>query len=382
MSSGLSMLDIFNDAEQDAEDPEYLSRQLITYIGNKRGLGKHLARAVTEVRRRVGGRKLSVVDLFAGTGYVSRYLKQHASDVIANDLERYSLEANRCYLTNADDVPWAKLSEVIERLNSAADNGASHPGFISELYSPADDRDVQIGERAFYTNDNARRLDYFAQEISALPSSLRHLVLGPLLSRASVHANTSGVFKGFYKDKSTGKGKFGGFGGDALERILKPIRLELPVLSRFATRASAWNRDANAAARALPEHDLVYIDPPYNQHPYGSNYFMLNLITDYKRPVSISDISGIPVDWNRSGFNKKRESFGLLTDVIRTAPARFVLISFNAEGYISIDSIRTELESHGRVTEVVVPYNTFRGSRNLRNRDIHVNEHLFLMDRG
>ena len=62
--------------------------------------------------------------------------------------------------------------------------------------------------------------------------------------------------------------------------------------------------------------DLAYFDPPYNQHPYGSNYFMLNLVSSYERPnvEKISRVSGIPKDWNRSVFNKKRfakESFSI-----------------------------------------------------------------------
>lgn len=381
------MLDLFGDTRQEQEeeqyeDPEFLSRQLITYIGNKRGLGKHLARAVGTVRERVGGRRLRTVDLFSGTGFVARYLKHQSTQVTANDLELYSYEVNRCFLTNRDDAPLAAVEEVVNRLNAAADNGASHPGFFAELYSPADDRDIQPGERAFYTNDNARRLDFFAQEVGALPDHLRHLVLGPLLSKASMHANTSGVFKGFYKDKNTGIGKFGGAAGDALKRILEPIRLEVPILSRYAAESAVTQAEASEAVRQLGEQDLIYLDPPYNQHPYGSNYFMLNLVAKYERPSEFSAVSGIPTDWNRSGYNVRKMAFPLLASVIAEAPARFVLLSFNAEGYISTDELRGEMERHGRVEEVVIPYNTFRGSRNLRDRDVHVNEHLFLLDRG
>lgn len=376
------MLDIFAEADSDGpEEPNYLTDQLITYIGNKRGLGKHLSRAVSDVRERLGGKRLSSVDLFSGSGYVSRFLKQHSDHVVANDLEFYSYEANRCYLSNRDDVDLTEVEAVVGRLNSAADKGVKRNGFFSELYSPADDRDIQPGERAFYTNDNARRLDFFAQEIAELPDHLRHLVLGPLLSRASVHANTSGVFKGFYKDKTTGIGKFGGAAGDALKRILEPIRLEVPVLSRFTTGYEATQLDANLAVKDLPEHDLLYLDPPYNQHPYGSNYFMLNLIAKYERPIEVSSVSGIPTDWNRSGFNVRKQTFPLLQSIISDARARFTLVSFNAEGFISTEEIRAALEEHGRVEEVIVPYNTFRGSRNLRDRDIHVNEHLFLLER-
>ncbi|WP_219844426.1 DNA adenine methylase [Microbacterium sp. MYb66] len=377
------MLDLFGDeAQEQYEDPEFLSRQLITYLGNKRALGKHLARAVGTVRERLGGRPLRTVDLFSGTGYVARFLKQHSSRVIANDLELYSYEVNRCFLTNREDAPLDELAAVIDRLNRDADGGASHPGFFAELYSPADDQDIQPGERAFYTNENARRLDFFSQEVAELPEHLRHLVLGPLLSRASMHANTSGVFKGFYKDKHTGIGKFGGAAGDALKRILEPIRLEMPTLSRFSTATEVMQSDANAAVEALDEQDLVYLDPPYNQHPYGSNYFMLNLVARYEAPAEVSAVSGIPTDWNRSGFNVRKRSFPLLADIVATAPARFLLVSFNAEGYVATEELRGEMERHGTVEEVVIPYNTFRGSRNLRDRDVHVNEHLFLLDRG
>lgn len=363
------------------EDPAYLSTQLITYIGNKRGLAANLERAILEVRSRLGGRRLIAADLFAGTGFVARLLKQHSSLVVANDLEAYSAIVNDCYLSNRDAELAAAASAKARDLNRRADAGESHPGFIGEMYAPADDHAIRPGERVFYTSENARRLDFFAQEIARLDDPLRTHLLAPLLSRASMHANTSGVFKGFYKDKHTGVGKFGGAAGDALKRILQPIRLENPIFSRYDAERLVMQRDANAVVRDLPGCDLIYLDPPYNQHPYGSNYFMLNLLVDYKQPAEVSQVSGIPIGWNRSHYNVRKKSLPLMTRLFATAPARFLLVSFNAEGYISTEELRTALEAHGLVEEFVVPYNTFRGSRNLRGRSIHVNEHLFLLDR-
>jgi adenine-specific DNA-methyltransferase len=363
------------------EDPKYLSRQLITYLGNKRGLAQYLERAILEVRRRVGGRKLVTADLFAGSGFVARLFKQHSTLVIANDLESYSAVVNKCYLANRNNELDSEVADVVRRLNRRADAGETHLGFIREMYSPCDDRNIRPGERVFYTNDNARRLDFFAQEIALLDEPVKTRVLAPLLSRASMHANTSGVFKGFYKDKYTDIGKFGGAGGDALKRILEPIRLETPVQSRFETNSLVMQHDANAAVDNLPDCDLVYIDPPYNQHPYGSNYFMLNLFVNYRRPSDISTVSGIPKDWNRSGYNVKKQALPLMADLFTRLKARFLLVSFNAEGFISTSELRSVLDVQGRVEEIVVPYNTFRGSRNLRNRSIYVNEHLFLLDR-
>lgn len=384
IASAYSQSSLFEEDRPDLvsnEDPDFLQKQLITYIGNKRGLALHLEQAFLQVRDRLGGRPLVSADLFAGTGFVVRLLKQHSSFVIANDLESYSNVANRCYLTNRDPALTASVAEVVDELNSRADAGESHQGFIREMYAPADDKRIQLDERVFYTGDNARRLDFFAQEIAHLDEPLRTLLLGPLLSRASMHANTSGVFKGFYKDKNTGIGKFGAAAGDALKRIMAPIRLESPVLSRYATESVTLQGDANKIIEDLPDCDLIYIDPPYNQHPYGSNYFMLNLLVKYERPTEFSRVSGIPTDWTRSGYNVRKQTLPLMEDLFNRASARFVLVSFNAEGYVHTNELRAALENHGRVDEMIVPYNTFRGSRNLRGRSIHVNEHLFLLDR-
>lgn len=370
-----------DDQIESGEDPTYLVRQLVTYIGNKRGLAGPIGQAVIDVRNRLGGRKLRSIDLFAGSGFVARLLKKHSSLVASNDLELYAQAIGECFLADRDEALLAEAAQHADRLNRAVLDGASHDGFIRELYSPVDDQDIQVGERVFYSNDNARRLDFYVQELAKVPDEIRRLLLGPLLSSASIHANTGGVFKGFYKDKNTGIGKFGAAAGDATSRILAPITLEAPVQSIFQSEHEIFRRDANDFAPELDAFDLVYIDPPYNQHPYGSNYFMLNLLANYERPEEVSLVSGIPTSWNRSGYNVKKRSLSLLTDLFETIPARFLLVSFNSEGYVSTEEIKGALEAHGRVDEEILKYNTYRASRNLRDRSIHVNEHLFLLDR-
>lgn len=382
MTLQLPMFDLgFGDEVEQAENPEYTSRQLITYIGNKRGLADPIERAVREVRDRVGGRKLRSLDLFSGSGFVSRLLKKHSSLIAANDMEAYARAVSECYLSNRDEKLLAEAAALVAHLNDVAAKGVVRDGFIRDLYSPADDTNIKFGERVFYSSDNARRLDFYAQEIQELPADMRRLLLGPLLSKASIHANTGGVFKGFYKDKHTGIGKFGAAAGDAVSRILAPIELEVPVMSMLETEHEVYQEDANKLASNMGEFDLVYIDPPYNQHPYGSNYFMLNLLTNYERPKEVSKVSGIPTDWNRSGYNVRKQALPLLDELFAAIPARFILVSFNSEGYVSTDEIKSVLGKHGRVDEMIVKYNTYRASRNLRNREIHVHEHLLLLDR-
>ena len=367
--------------EFEEENPHFLTDQLITYIGNKRSLLKPIENAVAEVSDRLD-RPLTTLDAFSGSGVVSRALKSRSSLVIANDLEPYARVLAECYLSNREEVPWARLAAIIDEFNAIVDSAASTDGFIERLYSPRDDDAINLGERVFYTRDNARRLDHYAQLIQGLDAEVRSFVLAPLLSAASIHANTAGVFKGFYKDKATGIGRFGGAGEDALSRIKGKIRLRLPVMSEFKTDIRVYCQDANSLVRELDHLDLAYFDPPYNQHPYGSNYFMLNLLVDYREPTQISSVSGIPVDWQRSKYNVKRESLPLMRDLATNTDARFLLISFNDEGYIEPSDMLGMLNDVGRVTEFRTTYNAFRGSRNLRDRAIHVTEHLYLVEKG
>ena len=88
-----------------AEDPAYLSSQLITYLGNKRALLGPIGEQILRVRERLGGRTLACADLFAGSGAVSRLLKGHSTLLLSNDLEGYSALIGTCYLTNRVGFP-------------------------------------------------------------------------------------------------------------------------------------------------------------------------------------------------------------------------------------------------------------------------------------
>lgn len=363
------------------ENQEYLSRQLITYIGNKRALLGPIREAVETACARQRKPRLRILDAFTGSGVVARLFKRYASRLVVNDIEDYSGVISTCYLTNVSEFPSADVRDAVDRLNGAAAAPEGPPGFIERLYAPRDENDITKEDRVFYTRDNARRLDHYRRLIGIEESRLIPSLLGPLLSAASVHANTAGVFKGFYKDRETGVGRFGGSGSHALERIRGQIRLDVPVLSSYECEYEIFQADANDLVEKVGEFDLVYLDPPYNQHPYGSNYFMLNLLVDYVEPPETSRVSGIPLDWRRSPYNVRSKSLACLRHLVEHVDARFLLISYNDEGFISIDEMRRLLDDAGTYEEIQLKYATFRGSRNLRNRNAHVTEHLFLLDK-
>lgn len=362
-----------------SENPRFLTDQIITYIGNKRALLQFIGAAFDGIRKDLSKEKLDIVDIFSGSGIVARFLKKYSNVLYVNDLEDYCETINRCYLYNVDCINFDILSNYYNDVCYKLKNSKLQKGFIAELYSPKNDSDIKVGERVFYTKRNAMYIDTACQLIKDLQEPYKSFLLAPLIYEASVHTNTSGVFKGFYKNSKTGIGQFGGNGKNALQRIMADINLPFPIFSNYSCAVQIYKNDANDLARKLPKVDVVYIDPPYNQHPYGSNYFMLNLINNYTRPVKVSKISGIPEGWNSSPYNSRRTALESMKDLIHNLKTKYLLISYNSDGFISKDVMLNILKDIGDVQFFDKEYNTFRGSRNLNSRDIYIKEYLFLV---
>ena len=108
---------------------------------------------------------------------------------------------------------------------------------------------------------------------------------------------------------------------------------------------------------------------------------LLNLIIKNRLDAEISKVSGITQDWNRSEFNKPYSALKSMEKIIDKIDSKFVIISYNSEGFITFEQMKTMLEHYGKLKTVEMTYNTFRGSRNLNNRNIHVSEYLFILNK-
>ena len=132
------------------------------------------------------------------------------------------------------------------------------------------------------------------------------------------------------------------------------------------------------------ELDILYLDPPYNQHPYGSNYFMLNLIADNKEPdeTTLSRVSGIPNTWKRSNYNYKKTAIEDMSKLLEigTKKSSYILLSYNDEGIITDEDWKEILMPYA-VEKIEIKYNAYRGSRNLAGRKDKVMERLYLLSK-
>jgi len=330
---------------------------MITYIGNKR----KLVNKIEEIVKRL--QPQTCADAFSGSGVVSRMLLNHSEKLYVNDLELYCEILSKCFLVTPS---WANADDILrhlEEMNRCPDK----VGVFTEMYASQ--------ERQFYTPENGRRIDGMLDYIErCVPDQLKPYCLGPLLVKASIHTNTSGVFKGFHR------GGWGGKGGHALDRITKRIEVECPVWLEPTRDVELRRQDACDFLRELPKVDLIYLDPPYNQHPYGSNYFMLNLICTNERPHTVSKVSGIPGDWNKSQYNSRgkiREAMEL-TLKLATEKAKHTLVSYNNEGFIKPEEWEEILRPY-RYEKIEIDYSSYKGGRNLKNRPKKVTEFLFII---
>jgi len=357
---------------------------MLTCIGNKRKLCESILHLVEGIKVDLGKDKLNILDAFAGSSVVSRKLSHIADNLYSNDMEQYAYLMAKCYLSTPSESEKVKVYSHITAMNELAREGPFVAGIICDLYAPQDSKNIQEGERCFYTHENALIIDTLRKYIADnVDESLFCYCITPLLNKASIHANTGGVFKGYYKD-NTGKGAFGGQGKNCLTRILEPIKLDVPVWNGDASFTfRGFNMDINQLMPELPSDlDVVYLDPPYNQHPYGSNYFMLNVIARNERPKDISTVSGIPTDWKRSNYNYKGKATKSMEDLLKvcTQKSKYVILSYNNEGIISTEDWARIFESYEVVTHEI-PYDTYKASRNLSDRNDKVVEIMHVIKR-
>ncbi len=392
-------------------ESEYISSALMAYIGNKRTLLPFLGKVFLELDHRAP--VLRFLDPFAGTGSVSRLARTLGWLVEANDIEPYSLVVNSCYLgVSADEAgdffrDIGGIAYAFELLNSLHPQRENLPAlrdpappYIALHYAPADTaRADWRRERLFYTRENGVFLDRARQAVDELrpprgtalrdrgPVSReekeRSLLLAPLIYEAATHANTSGVFKACHKG-------FGGHGRDALGRILAPMSLEPPTL--WPGPAARLGRGDAAAFCLGRSADLCYLDPPYNQHQYGSNYHLLNTLATWERPPvdeerssdgSLRSKAGIPSSWKerRSRFCSRTGARAAFEELLAAVDARFIVLSYNSEGIVPVEELYDLLSDRADVSLRSVSYTTYRGGRQSASRRTGNSEILFVAER-
>ena len=366
---------------------DFLTDQLIPYLGNKRKLAGLVRRAMD----RTGLHSGTFFDAFAGSGAVGRLAKTLGFRVVSNDWEPYARPIAETYIACNRAPRFAGLGGL-DRAIALLNALPGRRGYIATHYCPADDAAPDPDrERMFYTQANGRRIDAIREQLEdwrrdgLLSGREFSVLLAPLIFRAAYVSNTSGVFKGWHRG-------WGGATKTAWYRILSPLTLSRPVFHDNGQKNPALCDDACRIAPDVP-CDIAYLDPPYNQHQYGANYHLLNTIALWDKPgVSRHyglggrrDKSAIRTDWRtlrRSGYCYRSSALPTFAELLERLQARWILVSYSTEGIMTLDELTQELGRHGKLDVVTRRYKRYRVSSQRPSPRRHTTQFVLIVQTG
>ncbi len=367
------------------ESNNYLTNQIITYMGNKRKLLYAIDDALQSIQTELKQDNLSIGDGFSGSGIVSRLFKTKSNKIYTNDLAGYSKTLNECYLASPTDAKIKKIHKYIDIVNNLNFENVADP-WISKHWAPIN-ATITNKDRVYFTHENGKRIDIMRDYIqNQIPPEYQSFLLAPLLVEISIHNNTNGQFSAFFKDGNTnGKGLYGGKNGVDINRITQDIHIPYPIFNQNKCNVNISQMDTNEWVKTIPDLDVVYFDPPYNKHPYSIYYFLLDIVNNWNKTQDIPNTNRRqPKNWEKSKYNSSIHAKQAMIDLIQNTKAKYIIISYNNGGIIPIIELDHLLNDAGTVRKIPIDhktYNRLKGISNYkREKDyVDVKEFLYIL---
>jgi adenine-specific DNA-methyltransferase len=119
--------------------------------------------------------------------------------------------------------------------------------------------------------------------------------------------------------------------------------------------------------------DVLYLDPPYNARQYCSNYHVLETIAIYDNPI-LNGKTGLRNSENqKSEFCSSRTVEKAFDDLIANSKFKYIFLSYNNEGLMSLDTIKNIMSKYGEYSYYTKSYKRFKADKD-ENRNILANE--------
>jgi len=311
----------------------------MNYIGSKQKLSSFISTSVNSIVGNDLSQK-TFCDLFAGTGIVGRTFKKEVKKIISNDLEYYSFVLNKNYIENHETLDYYSFVEELNLLNG-------FEGFVFNEYS-----ENGKSNRLYFSENNGKKIDAIRIKIEdwklskTINSKTYYFLLASLLESADKVANTASVYGAYLKNIKKSAQK---------ELILEPALFQIN-----DNEHEVFNEDSNELIKKIAG-DILYLDPPYNARQYGSNYHLLNTIAKYDSFLPKGK-TGLR-DYNRSNYCSKSNVKKSFEDLIKNANFQYTFLSYNNEGLMSEEEIRTIMSKYGKYDLVTTDYQRFKADK-------------------
>jgi adenine-specific DNA-methyltransferase len=319
----------------------------MNYIGSKQSLLPFLEQSIKQV---IGKGPAPVFcDIFAGTGAVGRHFKQLGYEIIANDFQYYSFVLNRHYIGNNKPLNFDKLKMNAEEVCVYLNNLKGTNGFITKNY---------CAERKYFTKENGARCDAIRTQIEQwkkqdlVTDDEYYFLLATLLESIDKVANTASVYGAYLKEYK--------------KSALKSLQyVPLPLFTDDKDH-KIFNKDSNELVKEI-ETDVLYLDPPYNTRQYCSNYHVLETIAKYDKPQLIGK-TGLRVEKNNSKYCSPVAVKEQFEDLIMNAKAKYIFLSYNNEGLLSLEDIKEIMSKRGKYGCFEKQHNRFKADSKRNNK--------------
>jgi len=305
---------------------------VVKYLGSKR----LLVPLIEEVARALPVQ--SACDLFAGTTRVGQGLRRAGLRVHSNDLATYSEALGQAYIAAGESLDRRRIGELLAHLQALP----GEHGYFTETFC----------ERSrFFQPANGMRIDAIRDEIERLELDAveRGVLLTSLLEAADRVDSTCGLQMAYVKRWAP--------------RSFNALELRLPH-AVDGPAGTVSRRDANALAAELGSIDLAYVDPPYNQHSYFSNYHVWETLVRWDKPAHYGvACKREDCRTTKSAYNRKREAWPALSALIERLPTPWIVMSFSDEGYHDVADVRALLAEKGHVGAIPVDFKRYVGAQ-------------------
>jgi adenine-specific DNA-methyltransferase len=304
---------------------------VIKYLGSKRVLVPVLGGIAAAAEAS------TAVDLFTGTTRVAQEFKRRGIDVTATDVASYSEVLSDCYIaTDAASVDVDAVRCEIERLNALP----GEPGYVTRTFCE---------ESRYFQPRNGARIDAIRAAIDRdhAKGPVRAILLTALLLAADRVDSTTGLQMAYLKQWSP--------------RSHRDLALALPELLPGPGHTVRGN--AMETVDELDHVDLMYLDPPYNQHRYFTNYHVWETLVRWDDPehygIACKRVDARD-DHTHSVFNRKQTMPGAMADLIARARADLLVVSYNDESWITSKEMTSALRAAGHECVQVLAFDSKR----------------------
>jgi adenine-specific DNA-methyltransferase len=315
-----------------SERSHYDRAAVLKYIGSKRLLAPVIERLAGLLPI------ASACDLFAGTTRVGQALRHAGLVVHSNDLASYSEVLGQAYIAADERVDRPRLRELLGHLATLPPVA----GYFTETFCVAS---------RYLQPHNGMRVDAIREEIErlALDPQERALALTSLLEAADRVDSTCGLQMAYVKEWSA--------------RSFNELELREPA-AIAGPAGTVGRRDANELASLLDGIDCAYLDPPYNQHSYFSNYHVWETLVRWDRPETYGvACKRVDCQTTKSAYNSKKRAWDALASLVEALPTPWIVVSFSNEGFHELPLLAALLREKGYTRSLSVDLKRYVGAQ-------------------